>query len=82
MNWNQYGLLKLLTVNSKGTYIDGLKISDVTIADLNLRAGDSIRFRMSVLDGAKNIGGLTIFGKTFGNYGQDIRVSLNYAPIE
>ena len=82
MNWNQYGLLKLLTVNSKGTYIDGLKISDVTIADLKLRAGDSIRFRMSVLDGAKNIGGLTIFGKTFGNYGQDIRVSLNYAPIE
>ena len=82
MNWNQYGLLKLLTVNSKGTYIDGLKISDVTIADLKLRAGDAIRFRISVLDSAKNVGGLTIFGKTFGNYSQDIRISLNYAPIE
>lgn len=82
LNWNQYGLLKLLAVNSKGTYIDGLKISDVTIADLKLRPGDAIRFRMSVLDSSKNVGGLTIFGKTFGNYGQDIRVSLNYAPIE
>ncbi len=82
MNWNQYGLLKLLAINSKGSFIDGLKISDVTIEDLQMKAGDAIRFRMSVLDNAKNVGGLTVFGKTFGNYGQDIRVSLNYTPIE
>ena len=82
MNWNQYGLLKLLSINSKGTFIDGLKISDVRIQDLQLKPGDAIRFRMSVLDNAENIGGLTIFGKSFGNYCQDIRVSINYAPIE
>lgn len=28
-SWNQYGLLKQLVINQKGTYIDGLKISDV-----------------------------------------------------
>lgn len=82
MNWNQYGLLKLLVINKKGTFIDGLKISDVTIESLNLKPGSSIRFRMSVEEDAENVGGLTVFGKTFGNYGQDIRVSLNYAPIE
>lgn len=82
MNWNQYGLLKLLSVNKKGTFIDGLKISDVTINDLGLKPGSSIRLRISVREDAKNVGGLTIFGKTFGNYGQDIRVSLSYAPIE
>ncbi len=82
MNWNQYGLLKLLSVNAEGTYIDGLKISDVTIRDLELKPGKPIRFRMSVQEDAQNVGGLTIFGKSFGNYGQDIRVAVNYAPIE
>lgn len=81
-NWNQYGLLKLLVINKKGTYIDGLKISDVTIDkfDLNFRSG--IRFRMGLEEDATHVGGLTIFGKSFGNYGQDIKVSINYAPIE
>lgn len=34
--WNQYGLLKLLTINKFGTFIDGIQISDVTLEDLNL----------------------------------------------
>ncbi len=79
-NWNQYGLLKLLTVNRSGTFIDGLKISDVTVDDLHLKPGKSFRLRLEVSDDAAHVGGLTIFGKGFGNYGQDIRVSLNYAP--
>ncbi len=79
-NWNQYGLLKLLTVNRKGTFIDGIRISDVTISDLGLKPGKSFRFRMEVRDDADHVGGLTVFGKGFGNYGQDIRVSLNYLP--
>lgn len=81
-NWNQYGLLKLLVINKKGTFIDGLQISDVTITNFNLDYRSSMKFRMSVNDDAEHIGGLTIFGKTFGNYGQDIKVSINYAPIE
>ena len=80
-NWNQYGLLKLLVINQKGTFIDGLKISDVTIDSFNLDYRSAIRFKMSVDDNATHVGGLTIFGKSFGNYGQDIKVSINYAPI-
>ena len=26
------------------------------------------------------VGGLTIFGSTFGNYAQDIKVSISYSP--
>ncbi len=81
-NWNQYGLLKLLVINQKGTFIDGLKISDVTIDSFKLDYRSGIRFKMSVDDDAAHVGGLTIFGKSFGNYGQDIKVSINYAPIE
>lgn len=80
-NWNQYGLLKLLVINQKGTFIDGLKISDVTIDSFNFDYRSNIRFKMAVDDDAAHIGGLTIFGKSFGNYGQDIKVSINYAPI-
>lgn len=79
-NWNQYGLLKLLTVNKRGTFIDGLKISDVTIQSLDLQPGKSFRLRLEVPEDATHVGGLTLFGKAFGNYGQGIRVSINYAP--
>lgn len=81
-NWNQYGLLKLLVINKRGTFIDGLQISDVTIRDLNLTDKSTIRLRMAVNENAEHVGGLTIFGKNFGNYNQDINIRINYSPIE
>ena len=77
---NQYGLLKLLHINKNGTFIDGLKISDVTSDDLNLDSTSNIRFRIGVDENAQRVGGLTIYGKSFGNYEQDIKASLYYAP--
>ncbi len=79
--WNQYGLLKLLLINKRGTFIDGWKISDVTIDDLNLDFRSDLRFRMAVESDSQHVGGLTIFGKGFGNYNQDIKVSIHYAPL-
>lgn len=81
-NWNQYGLLKLLVVNKHGTFIDGLQISDITIEDLELAQGAPLDFRIAVEDDAEHIGGVTLFGKTFGNYGQDMRVAINYCPVK
>ena len=81
-NLNQYGLLKILVIGKDGTYIDGLKISDTSCDDLNLDYNSDIRFRIAVEEDAKNIGGLTIFGKSFGNYDQDIDVSIHYVPID
>lgn len=81
-NLNQYGLLKMLVIGKDGTYIEGLKISDVSCNDLNLDSNSDIRFRIAVLEDAKNVGGLTLFGKSFGNYDQDIDVSINYVPIK
>ena len=80
-NWNQYGLLKLLVINKKGTFIDGLKISDVSTTSLNLDYTSTIRLKMAVEETSAHVGGLTIFGKTFGNYDQDINVNLGYTPI-
>ena len=81
-NWNQYGLLKLLVINRKGTFIDGLKISDVTINTLNLDYKSSLHLKIAVEENAAHVGGITLFGKGFGNYDQDIKVAINYTPIE
>lgn len=82
LNWNQYGLLKLLVINKKGTFIDGLQISDVNINQFDLTYKSILKFKIGVPDDAAHVGGLTIFGKTFGNYNQDIDVRINYSPIE
>jgi predicted transcriptional regulator len=79
--WNQYGLLKVLAINENGTFIDGLQISDVTTNDLDLDYRSQIKLKMEVREDAEHVGGITIFGKTFGNYAQDINVSISYTPI-
>ncbi len=81
-NWNQYGLLKMLVINKKGTFIDGLQVSDVTIKDFKFDYRSTIKLRMEVREDAEHVGGLTIFGKTFGNYGQDIQVRIGYSPMK
>ena len=81
-NWNQYGLLKMIVINKKGTFVDGLKISDVTINQFNLDYKSTVRFKFEIEEDAKNIGGITIFGSEFGNYTQDIKVRIAYSPME
>ena len=81
-NWNQYGLLKLLVINEHGTFIDGLQISDITIKDFNFDYKSTIKFKLAIPDTAEHVGGLTIFGKNFGNYNQNINVRISYSPIK
>ena len=81
-NWNQHGLYKLLSINGSGTYIDGGKISDVTLEELGIAHGSGLSLRVSAPEKARNQGGLTIFGRTFGNYHEDIKVRLYYKEGE
>ena len=80
-NWNQYGLLKMLVINHRGTFIDGLQISDVTIDQFGLTSKSNIKFKLAVPEDAEHVGGLTIFGKNFGNYNQDIDVKISYSSL-
>ena len=81
-NWNQYGLLKLLVINEAGTYLDGLKISDVTTQTLRLTDRSSIRFRLTAGETNGHYGGLTLFGSAFGNYSQGIIADIHYRAAE
>ncbi|MFC6487056.1 ArsR/SmtB family transcription factor [Nitratireductor sp. GCM10026969] len=69
---SQYGMLKSWTVNHSGTYVDGVRISDVTLNEIGLSDHHSIRLRIEVKPDARHPGGVNIFGRGFGNYDQDI----------
>jgi predicted transcriptional regulator len=74
---NQYGLLKRLIIRKEGTFMDGLKISDVTLDDVDIRSSQWT-LRIAVLEDAEHVGGVTLFGSGFGNYNQDIVFKLYY----
>ncbi|WP_199619314.1 ArsR/SmtB family transcription factor [Paenibacillus alkalitolerans] len=74
---NQYGLLKVLRLNANGTFIDGQRISDLKIHDLDWNA-DSWTFRLTAEDTGRGRGGLTLFGRGFGNYDQDLLFRVYY----
>lgn len=74
----QYGLLKCWKVDESGSYIDGVKLSNVTIKDLNLEDNLFISIKIGVKEDSKNPRGLNLFGKHFGNYNEDMLLELNY----
>ncbi|HHW46181.1 MAG TPA: ArsR family transcriptional regulator [Clostridiales bacterium] len=73
---SQYGLLKTLIIDNSGCYMDEEKMSDVSLNSLNI--SNKFTFRMAVEEDANPAGGLTIFGRGFGDYNQDIEVATYY----
>lgn len=74
----QYGLLKIWSVDEKGAYVDGIKISDVNIGALGLTPQVPVTVRIGVKEDAEHPGGFNLFGKGFGNYAQDLVIRYHY----
>lgn len=77
-NNTQYGLLKVWKVTSQGSFIDGNRISPVTIDLLKVPDNGLISVRIGIKEDAVHIGGLNLFGSQFGNYPQDIVLTHRY----
>ncbi|MCL2865558.1 MAG: helix-turn-helix domain-containing protein [Lachnospiraceae bacterium] len=73
---SQYGLLKHLRVTKIDTGIDGEKLSDVNISDLQLSKSPFITVRIGINKDAKNKGGITLFGEDYGNHARNIILTL------
>lgn len=73
---NQYGMLKALVINEAGCYLDGQPLSPLTINDLKIESGSEIRYRISAPETGAERGGMTLYGKGFGNYNQAIKVQM------
>lgn len=74
----QYGLLKTIRINSRGTYLDENKMSVVRIEDLHIDCGEFFTFRIGIKPDAVNVGGVNLFGEKFGNYQQNITMKFSY----
>jgi predicted transcriptional regulator len=77
---SQYGKLKSWRVTPDGAFIDGVRISSLTLKELGISEHHSIRVRIEVKPGARHPGGVNIFGRGFGNYDQDIVLRLTTEP--
>jgi predicted transcriptional regulator len=65
-------LLKVWRVTNTGSYVDGIQVSKITLDHLALKSGEPILVRIGIKENAANVGGINLFGNTFGNYPQDI----------
>ncbi|MBA5728428.1 ArsR family transcriptional regulator [Aerococcaceae bacterium INB8] len=74
---SQYGQLKTIRITPEETQIDGEKISNFKLSNINF---DLTFFTLRFSNTEKNLnnGGITLFGEKFGNYSQNIRVTVYY----
>ncbi len=75
---SQYGLLKHWIVTDEGSFVDGVRVSDVTLDELALPEHHSIRVRIGVKEDAAHPGGMNVFGRGFGNYDQGLVLRLHF----
>lgn len=75
---NQYGLLKVIHIKPDGVYMDEEKKSDLTLEEVLSGIGRYWSLRFEVAADAEHVGGLTLFGKQFGNHAQDILMRFYY----
>ena len=71
-NLGQYGKKVVVSVGEGGSYLGGVRVSETRIGDLALTAGGQIRLRISVSERAEHCGGVTLFGRGFGDYDEGI----------
>ena len=78
---SQYGLLKVWKVTNNGSFVDGRRVSNVTVKDLSLRPAKPIAIRIGIKEDAANVGGMNLFGRKFGNYPQDIVLRQHFKRV-
>jgi len=74
---SQYGKLTTWRVAGDGSFLDGGKLSSITLSQLNLDGHHSVKLRIGIDERAAHPGGVNIFGRGFGNHDQDIVMRLH-----
>jgi predicted transcriptional regulator len=78
INSTQYGLLKSWQLTRDGTSLDYKRITDVSLRDVFQVKNDYISIKIGIKNTAQNVGGINIFGKKFGDYGNGLIASVVY----
>ncbi len=81
-NWpdgsTQYGNQMIWEVRKEGSFINGKKVSEITIDELQLMKQPYVAVRIGNKPDAHYVGGFNLFGKHFGDYNQDIIMTIEY----
>ncbi len=72
----QYGKLKTWRFTPRGTYINGRKVADTALKEYEWGDHPYISVRIGIKEDAEMIGGINIFGESFGDYPQNILLKL------
>ena len=78
----QFGLMKMIVVTRVGTYVDGMKVSEVGMGDFTAEELQHLKLRIGVEKRGRYQGGVALYGTGFGNYNQDIHVRIHYTGAE
>ncbi|MBQ9729826.1 MAG: helix-turn-helix domain-containing protein [Clostridia bacterium] len=74
---SQFGLLKKITINGTGVYLDGSFVhNSVRFEDLDLYNGNAVSLKIEVKKNAEHRGGVNLFGKNFGDHPQAIVMTV------
>ncbi|MEY8353933.1 helix-turn-helix domain-containing protein [Lachnospiraceae bacterium 54-53] len=74
----QYGHLVKWEIKKDGSYINGEPVSGVGIHDVGISGKAFISMAVGNKKNAKYEGGFNLFGRTFGDYAQDIIMEIEY----
>jgi predicted transcriptional regulator len=70
-----HGTLKTWRIEEHGTFLDRTHVSDASLVEIGV-TGPSLRFRIGVDEKAEHHGGVSIFGRGLGRYGQDVVMKI------
>ena len=75
---SQFGQLKKVSVDKEGVYLDNVFMhKQITFDDLHLFENDSITFTVQVKEDAEYCGGVSLFGKNFGDFEQAVIMKIS-----
>lgn len=78
MNMTQYGILTDWTVTREGTFLNGDPLSEIASPALCISRQAYVTMRIGVKGTGAHVGGINLFGDRFGDYPQNIRMTLCY----
>lgn len=69
---SQYGQLITISINRLGTYLNGVKVNNLTLENIKLNNSKSLKFSFGNKKGCQHNGGFNIYGKNAGDHPQNI----------
>ena len=73
---SQYGLWTTWEVDKNGCYVNGEKVANRTIDELDLMSNVFVKVRIGNKNDATYVGGFNLFGKDWGDYRQDLVMTI------